>query len=818
MLDYKALKGDPTDNIPGVPGVGEKTAAKLIASTARSTRCTSAIDEVKPDKLREKLVEHREQVVHREPRPHATRPRPAGRRSTSRRPRLGDYDRETVIRLFREYEFRSLIERLPPMTGEAAGDAAEALRERGVRRLGPGGARRRRGASGRLGHGAPGRAAVGGRRAPASPRLRCRVAAARPRPPRPTATDRAGSRRGRARAGRPADRAGRRDRRPAPDRGPRRGRARRALEPWLAAQPALGVGARASTIRGRAAARRSRSRVAGADGRTVVGRGPEAIAAAAATSSLERLASRSSATRSSRCSWPGSRDDPDAPAAPGRLRHPDRGLHPQRLAAQPVDRRRRRRAARPDPAAGRRTSTTWPAPGSRRSPRSPSATPLERRARRRGPRPPLRRDRAAADRGPGPDGGDRRRARPRGARGARPRSSAPRSRGSKAEIYAAVGHEFTIGTPKQLGEVLFGELKLPYGQQDEDRLLDRRVRARGAAPRPPGDRPDPRVADVHEAALDVRRGAAVAASPPTAGSTRRSTRPWPPPAGCPRRTRTSRTSRSGPTLGRRIRRAFVAGAPDLTLVAADYSQIELRILAHVSGDAHLKDAFAREADIHRETAALVLHKDPADVTLGRAVDGQDGQLRDRLRDERLRAVDAGPGSAARRRRTFITNYFATYSGISYYMLHIKERRQDPGLRDDAARPQALTSRSSQSRIPALRGGRRADGHQHADPGDRGRHHEDRDDPASPSGWRPTGRRRGCCSRSTTSCCSRCRATRSTRLVRDRPRDDGGRAPARRPAHRRREGRRRLGVDAPLTRADAIAAEAAAAPDIALPIA
>ena len=41
MIDYKALKGDPTDNIPGVPGVGEKTAAKLIRSSRRSTRCTS---------------------------------------------------------------------------------------------------------------------------------------------------------------------------------------------------------------------------------------------------------------------------------------------------------------------------------------------------------------------------------------------------------------------------------------------------------------------------------------------------------------------------------------------------------------------------------------------------------------------------------------------------------------------------------------------------------------------------------------------------------------------------------------------------------
>ena len=42
--------------------------------------------------------------------------------------RLTDYDRETVIRLFREFEFRSLIERLPAMTGESAGDAAQALR------------------------------------------------------------------------------------------------------------------------------------------------------------------------------------------------------------------------------------------------------------------------------------------------------------------------------------------------------------------------------------------------------------------------------------------------------------------------------------------------------------------------------------------------------------------------------------------------------------------------------------------------------------------------------------------------------------------
>jgi DNA polymerase I len=129
-------------------------------------------------------------------------------------------------------------------------------------------------------------------------------------------------------------------------------------------------------------------------------------------------------------------------------------------------------------------------------------------------------------------------------------------------------------------------------------------------------------------------------------------------------------------LGRRIRRAFVAGAPDVTLVAADYSQIELRILAHVSGDEHLRDAFARGADIHRETAARVLHKAPEEVNadersmakmvnFGIAYGMSDFGLSSRANIPRADAQE------------FINTYFATYSGISYYMLHIKEvaRRQ-----------------------------------------------------------------------------------------------------------------------------------------------
>jgi len=66
-------------------------------------------------------------------------------------------------------------------------------------------------------------------------------------------------------------------------------------------------------------------------------------------------------------------------------------------------------------------------------------------------------------------------------------------------------------------------------------------------------------------------------------------------------------------LGREIRSAFVA-EPGFRLLSADYSQVELRILAHVSGEPKLRDAFSRGEDIHTATAAEVLGKDPATLT------------------------------------------------------------------------------------------------------------------------------------------------------------------------------------------------------------
>ncbi|MFH2000218.1 MAG: DNA polymerase I, partial [Planctomycetota bacterium] len=88
-------------------------------------------------------------------------------------------------------------------------------------------------------------------------------------------------------------------------------------------------------------------------------------------------------------------------------------------------------------------------------------------------------------------------------------------------------------------------------------------------------------------------------------------------------TATGRLSSSDPNLqnipirtdlGRQIRKAFIPGDSDSVLLSADYSQIELRILAHVSGDAALVKAFREDDDIHRRTAALIFGLAPEEVT------------------------------------------------------------------------------------------------------------------------------------------------------------------------------------------------------------
>src|SRR5258705_7679058 len=126
MVDYKALKGDPSDNIPGVPGVGEKTAAKLIRDFGDLDTLLARLDDVTPAKLGDKLREHVDQIRMGRELSRIVRDLPI--QIDLEAARLGDYDRDTVVRLFREYEFRTLIERLPPMAGESAEQRADSLR------------------------------------------------------------------------------------------------------------------------------------------------------------------------------------------------------------------------------------------------------------------------------------------------------------------------------------------------------------------------------------------------------------------------------------------------------------------------------------------------------------------------------------------------------------------------------------------------------------------------------------------------------------------------------------------------------------------
>ncbi len=150
-------------------------------------------------------------------------------------------------------------------------------------------------------------------------------------------------------------------------------------------------------------------------------------------------------------------------------------------------------------------------------------------------------------------------------------------------------------------------------------------------------------------------------------------------------TATGRLSSSDPNLqnipvrsdeGRRIRRAFIA-PPGHRLLAADYSQIELRIMAHLSGDERLLAAFAANADIHRATAAEVFGLKPDAVT-----------------PEQRRAAKAinfgliygmSPFGLARQlgialndAREYVERYFTRYPGVQAYMEQTREQARERG--------------------------------------------------------------------------------------------------------------------------------------------
>ncbi|MGI6139302.1 MAG: DNA polymerase I [Candidatus Hydrogenedentales bacterium] len=124
-------------------------------------------------------------------------------------------------------------------------------------------------------------------------------------------------------------------------------------------------------------------------------------------------------------------------------------------------------------------------------------------------------------------------------------------------------------------------------------------------------------------------------------------------------------------LGKQIREGFIASSPTKRLISADYSQIELRILAHLTGDETLRTAFASDADIHKETAARIFNVAPEAVT---------ADMR-----RQAKAVNFGviygmgdfslaknTGLDRNQARAFIQQYFDTYPGVAKWLEEVKE--------------------------------------------------------------------------------------------------------------------------------------------------
>lgn len=239
------------------------------------------------------------------------------------------------------------------------------------------------------------------------------------------------------------------------------------------------------------------------------------------------------------------------------------------------------------------------------------------------------------------------------------------------EIYGIAGRDFNIGSPKQLAGVLFDEMQLPVvkksrtGRSTDVEVLEELSKMR--------DRPG------HELAVKIveyrqfakLKGTYVDALPelvhPETGRVHTSLNQVV--------AATGRLSSNDPNLqnipirtaqGREIRSAFVAGEPGWQLVAADYSQIELRILAHFSQDEALCDAFARDEDIHALVAGEVFGVSRDKVTPDmrrRAKAVNFGIIYGQTPFGLAKVLDITKDEAA----AFIESYFARYPGVAEWI-------------------------------------------------------------------------------------------------------------------------------------------------------
>ena len=239
-------------------------------------------------------------------------------------------------------------------------------------------------------------------------------------------------------------------------------------------------------------------------------------------------------------------------------------------------------------------------------------------------------------------------------------------------IYASVGHQVNLNSPAQLSDLLFKELGLPHSKRTKTGHYSTDANSleflKGIHP-------------VVDQILEYRqvsklKSTYVDALPemvnPHTGRVHTSYNQT--------GSATGRISSSDPNLqnipirteaGRQVRRAFVAdGAPDWQLFSADYSQIELRVLAHMSQDPALLEAFRRGEDIHSATASLMFEVPLNDV------DSDMRRIAKVLNFGVIYGLSAHgiyqqTGFSRDQGKDFIDTYFAKYPGISDYLERVK---------------------------------------------------------------------------------------------------------------------------------------------------
>lgn len=240
-----------------------------------------------------------------------------------------------------------------------------------------------------------------------------------------------------------------------------------------------------------------------------------------------------------------------------------------------------------------------------------------------------------------------------------------RIRELEQEIYERAGEKFNINSPKQLGVILFEKMKMPYGKKTktgystsaevleklrfEDPIIELILEYRQLA------KLKSTYADGLDTYINEKDGRIHTTFNQNITATGRLSSTEPNLQNIPIRME----------LGRQIRKVFVP-EDGFVFLDADYSQIELRVLAHMSGDERLIEAYRENADIHRTTAALVFHTPYEDVT--------------ELQRRNAKAVNFGIvygisgfglsrdlNISKKQAEAYINDYFATYPGVKEFM-------------------------------------------------------------------------------------------------------------------------------------------------------